>query len=250
MTGLLAGRVAVVTGAASGIGAATAARLASDGARVACVDIDLPGAVAVAERVQGIALECDVSDGDAVDTVVAEVFGRLGPIDLLANVAGVAHAEAVAAHSENTWRAVMGVNLDGPFHTIRSVLQAMMDRGFGRIVNVSSGSATRPTPGAAAYAASKAALVALTKTVAMEGAGHGVTANAVAPGLVDSPMTRRLMPTDAELARMASDSAIANPMGVALVPDDVASAVAFFMDPRNAHVTGQTLHVNAGAQMP
>jgi NAD(P)-dependent dehydrogenase (short-subunit alcohol dehydrogenase family) len=144
----------------------------------------------------------------------------------------------------------MAVNLTGAFHVTRAVLGGMIERGYGRIVNVASGTAVRVSPGAAAYAASKAGLIALTKAVALEGAAHSVTANAVAPGLVDTPMTRRLMPTDEALSTAATSSPIANPMGTVLSPDDIAHAIHFLCQTRSGRITGQVLHVNAGALMP
>jgi NAD(P)-dependent dehydrogenase (short-subunit alcohol dehydrogenase family) len=145
---------------------------------------------------------------------------------------------------------VLGVNLTGAFHVTRAVLGGMIERRAGRIVNIASGTAVRVSAGAAAYASSKAGLIAFTKAVAAEGAPFGVTANAVSPGLVDTAMTRRLMPTDDALQAAATSSPIANPMGVVLTPEDIAHAVVFLCHPASGRITGQVLHVNAGALMP
>jgi NAD(P)-dependent dehydrogenase (short-subunit alcohol dehydrogenase family) len=135
-------------------------------------------------------------------------------------------------------------------HVTRAVLGGMLERGFGRVVNIASGTAVRVSAGTAAYAASKAGLIALTKAVAVEGATRGVTANAVAPGLVDTPLMRAVMPTRELLEAAAATSAIANPMGVVLDAEDIAHAVAFLASVASGRITGQVLHVNAGAVMP
>ena len=223
------------------------------------VDVDPERAAAVANECSGdgpadavaVAVACDVADPDSVDAAAAMLRDSMGDADLLVNCAGVSSGgRPIAEHDEAGWQRVLAVNLSGAFHVTRAVIGGMIDRGFGRIVNVASGTGVRPSPGAAAYASSKAGLIALTKTVALEGAAHGVTANAVAPGLVDTAMTRRVMPTDESLAAAARDSRIANPMGVVLQPEDIAHAIAFFCSPGARYVTGQTLHVNAGALMP
>ena len=246
----LHGRVAWVTGAASGIGHAIACKLAAQGARVGVIDLTGEAASALADELGGAAVVCDVSDADAVRSAVRELEQRLGPPDILVNAAGVPHGEPVAGHDEATWRRVLDINLTGPFHTTREVLAGMMERGFGRIVNISSGSAVRVGTGAAAYGASKAGLIALTRGTANESAASGVTVNAVAPGLVDTPLTRRAMGGAEQLAAAATHSSIANPMGLVLEPEDIAHAVAFLCHLDSRGITGQVLHVNAGSLMP
>jgi 2-hydroxycyclohexanecarboxyl-CoA dehydrogenase len=243
-------RTAWVTGGASGIGRATVARLADEGAHVGVLDMDEAGAVEVAARYDGGGVRCDVADPRSVDAAVGVLVERVGVPDILVNAAGISMSAPVAVHDEASWERVMAVNLTGAFHVTRAVLGGMIERGYGRIVNVASGTAVRVSPGAAAYAASKAGLIALTKAVALEGAAHSVTANAVAPGLVDTPMTRRLMPTDEALSTAATSSPIANPMGTVLSPDDIAHAIHFLCQTRSGRITGQVLHVNAGALMP
>ncbi|MBP1687877.1 MAG: hypothetical protein H6Q33_4020 [Deltaproteobacteria bacterium] len=246
----LSGQVAWVTGAASGIGRAIARELAAQGARVAVIDVNAEAASAVAAEIRGVAVSCDVGDEASVGRAVRELEARLNAPDILVNAAGISLAEPVAAHTTANWQRVLNVNLSGPFYLIRAVLAGMMARGHGRIVNITSASAVRVGTGVAAYGSSKAGLIALTKSVANEAASHGVTVNAVAPGLVDTEMMRKVFGTTEALEAMAKNSAIANPIGRLLQPGDIAHAVAFLCHPRSWGITGQVLHVNAGAIMP
>ncbi len=246
----LSGQTAWVTGAASGIGRAIARELAGQGARVAVIDVNAAAAVRVAAESRGVAVTCDVGDEESVARAVRELEAQLNPPQILVNAAGISLAEPVAAHTTTSWRRVLDVNLSGPFYMTRAVLAGMMARGHGRIVNITSASAVRVGAGVAAYGSSKAGLIALTKSVANEAAAYGVTVNAVAPGLVDTEMMRQLFPTTEALEAMARNSPIANPMGKVLQPEDIAHAVAFLCHPRSWGITGQVLHVNAGAIMP
>jgi 3-oxoacyl-[acyl-carrier protein] reductase len=248
--GDLDGLTAWVTGAGSGIGRATATRLATAGARVGLLDVDRAAAAAAAADLDGASHECDVADAAAVVAATDALAAITGAPDILVNAAGISMSSLVAEHDEDSWARVLGVNLTGAFHVTRAVLGGMIERRAGRIVNIASGTAVRVSAGAAAYASSKAGLIAFTKAVAAEGAPFGVTANAVAPGLVDTAMTRRLMPTDEALQAAATSSPIANPMGVVLAPEDIAHAVVFLCHPASGRITGQVLHVNAGALMP
>jgi 2-hydroxycyclohexanecarboxyl-CoA dehydrogenase len=243
-------RTAWVTGGASGIGRATVAYLARQGARVGVVDVDAGGAAEVAARHDADSVQCGVADQSSVDGAVSSLVKSIGVPDILVNAAGISMSAPVATHDESAWERVLAVNLTGAFHMTRAVLGGMIERGYGRVVNVASGTAVRVSAGAAAYAASKAGLIAFTKAVAVEGAARGVTANAVAPGLVDTAMTRSLMPTDEALTIAATSSPIANPMGVVLSPDDIAHAIHFLCQAESGRITGQVLHVNAGALMP
>jgi NAD(P)-dependent dehydrogenase (short-subunit alcohol dehydrogenase family) len=247
--GPLTGRIAWVTGAASGIGQAIARRLARDGARIGALDLDAEGAEALAKELGGASAACDVADPESVGRAARRLEQQLGPPDILVNAAGIAHRETVAGHALESWRRVLDINLSGPFHLTREVLGGMMQRRFGRIVNISSGSGVRVGAGTAAYGASKGGLIAFTKGTANEAAASGVTVNAVAPGLVNTPMTRKLFGAE-NLAATAQSSVISNPMGLVLSPDDIAHAVAFLCHPDSRAITGQTLHVNAGALMP
>src|SRR6478752_593438 len=219
----LDGRVAWVTGAGSGIGRGVARRLARDGATVGLLDVDGGRAAEVATECSQdsstghVSVACDVADVESVATAAAELTAALGAPDLLVNCAGVGlGSHPVATHDEDQWQRVLAVNLSGAFHMTRAVLGGMIERGYGRIVNISSGNAVRPSAGASAYASSKGGLIAFTKTVALEGAEYGVTANVVAPGLTDTAMTRRLMPSDEALQYAATKSGIANPMKTVL----------------------------------
>jgi NAD(P)-dependent dehydrogenase (short-subunit alcohol dehydrogenase family) len=235
-------------------------RLAASGARlpaswqgkglVAVIDLDANGAARVAGEIGGVPIRCDVADEESVAMAAGALEKQPGPPDILVNAAGISHAEPVAAHSTASWHRVLDVNLSGPFFMTRAVLAGMMARGYGRIVNITSASGVRVGAGLAAYGSSKAGLIALTKAVANEAAAHGVTANAVAPGLVDTEMMRKLFPTTEALEAMAKQSPLANPIGKLLQPEDIAHAVAFLCHPRPWGLTGQVLHVNAGALMP
>jgi len=195
------------------------------------------------------AVRCDVSDEVAVDSATSELVHELGAPGLLVNNAGITALAPVAELSTADWDRVLRVNLYGAFFVTRRALPGMLQSGWGRVVSISSGTAVRVQGGRAAYAASKAGLIAFTKVVAAEGAPHGVTANVVAPGLTDTPLTRRAVGGDAELAEAARNSRIANPMNVVLSPADIADAVLYFAGPAARHTTGQVLHVSAGSVM-
>jgi NAD(P)-dependent dehydrogenase (short-subunit alcohol dehydrogenase family) len=217
---------------------------------VAVIDVDASGASRVVGEIGGVAIRCDVSDEESVAMAARELEKQPGPPDILVNAAGISHAEPVVTHGTASWQHVLDVNLSGPFFMTRAVLAGMMARGRGRIVSITSASGVRVGAGLAAYGSSKAGLIALTKSVANEAAGHGVTVNAVAPGLVDTEMMRQVFPTPGALEAMARNSPIANPMGKLLQPEEIAHAVAFLCHPRSWGITGQVLHVNAGALMP
>ncbi len=244
--GVSAGRVAWVTGGAGGIGRAVVRRLADNGATVAVLDVSEAPAVAGARAV----LRCDVGDASTLDRAAAQLVAELGPADILVNCAGVSARAPVGEMTLDAWEAVLRTNLTGAFLCTAAVIDGMRRRGWGRVVSVASGSALRPTAGTAAYAASKAGLIAMTKAVALEGAADGVTANVVAPGIGDTPMSRAAWPTDDEMLAMATASPLANPMGRLLAPEDVAAAVAWLTTDETRHLTGQTLHVNGGSLMP
>ena len=244
------GQVAWVTGGASGIGAATARWLADQGARVGVLDIDIDQAAAMIEALDLAAEPCDVADQAGLHRVLDALQARLGEPQILVNAAGVSYAGRVAGHDIAGWRRVLDINLTGPFLTTRHVLGGMIERGYGRIVNITSGNAQRPTTGSAAYGCSKAALQTLTKAVAHEGAKHGVTCNAVSPGTVDTPMARAFVKAPQKLEDLVKGKAFYNPMGALLQPDDIARMVVFLCHPDSRYITGQTQYVNAGGVMP
>ncbi len=244
-------RVAIVTGAARGIGAAIARRLAQDGCEIAAIDLDASACdatlaeVAAAGRL-GVAVSADVSDETAVAAAVAQVADRLGPPTVLVNNAGVLRDRTLAKMTLDDWQTVIDVNLRSVFLTCRAVQPFMRAAQWGRIVNLSS-TAALGALGEANYSAAKAGVQGLTKTLAIELGRHGVTVNAVAPGFVVTDMTRAVaermgMTFEAMVAAMLPAIHVGRPG----IPDDVANAVSYFADPRSSFVTGQVLYV-AGA---
>jgi NAD(P)-dependent dehydrogenase (short-subunit alcohol dehydrogenase family) len=236
--------VAWVTGGASGIGAAVVSQLAEEGSTVGVLDLQSPEPGVVWQAV-------DVGDPDSVDAAVEDLRRHIGWPDQLVLCAGIAgEGHSVSDYPLEVWSRVLAVNLTGALVILRRTFPEMCQRGFGRIVTVSSGTAVRPGAGTAGYAASKAGLIALTKVVALEGAPHGVTANVVAPGITDTPMTRLSFGDRDALRRAASHSPIANPQGEVLEPGDVAAAIVFLCREQSSRITGQVLHVNGGSIMP
>jgi 3-oxoacyl-[acyl-carrier protein] reductase len=249
------GQGAIVTGAASGIGRAIARRLADGGASIAVVDRDLAGAEATAAAIQeaggeALAIEADVSRAADVKAAVEAAVRLFGSPAILVNDAGIARMGRIDRLSEEDWDLSMAVNLRSCYLFARETIPLMVDRRYGRIISISSGTAIRVGPGTGAYAASKAGIIALTKAIAGEVARMGITANVVAPGVTDTAMTRAQFGGQAQLIEQATTGGIANPMRVVIQPEDIAAAVAFFALPESRYVTGQTLHVNAGSLMP
>lgn len=242
-------QVAWITGAASGIGRAISLRLAQEGAQVVAIDNNIEALAALHGEFGFNTALCNVADRASVDALADQLPELLREPQILVNAAGVFVVENLDGHGEESWQRVIDINLNGPFHTTCTVLPGMLSRQYGRIINITSGSALRLSPGAAAYGSSKAGLIALTKTTALEGATAGVTANAVAPGIVETPMTYEMAGGLEALKEMAISSNIANPLGRLLQPEDIAHAVAFLADPRSAVITGQTLLVNGGSIM-
>lgn len=245
------GGVAVVTGAARGIGAATAARLARDGFAVAVLDCDEEGSARSVEAITAdggaaMAVTADVSDEVAVGRAVALIAAELGPPAVLVNNAGYGEPAGVLEMTAAQWDGLLAVNLRGAFLAARAACPHMVAAGWGRVISISSVSALGDD-GRAGYASAKAGLIGFTKTLALELGPHGVTANAVAPGFVVSEMTRlsarrRGVPFD-EYQRAAARSV---PVGRVGQPEDVADAVAFFASPRAGYVSGQVLYVAGG----
>ena len=246
-------RVAVVTGAAQGIGQATALRLASEGARIAVVDVDAERAAPVVERIaaaggQAVAYACDVSAREQVDATVEAVISRFARVDILVNNAGITRDNLVFKMSDDEWDAVLDVNLKSVFLFTRAVQRQMVEARYGRIVSLSSRSALG-NRGQANYAAAKAGIQGLTATLAIELGPFNITVNAVAPGYVATPMTdataRRVGSTPEERQRIAAES---TPLRRVAQPEEIASVIAFFASDDAAYVSGQTLYVNGGAR--
>jgi 3-oxoacyl-[acyl-carrier protein] reductase len=251
--GRFAGRVAIVTGAAQGIGAATARRLAEEGATVAVLDRNADGANATAKAItgaggSGFGLACDVSSADSVEGAVAEVASRHGHVDVLVNNAGITRDNLLFKMTDEEWITVLQVNLSSVFLMCRAAQKQMVPAKYGRIVNLSSRSALG-NRGQANYAAAKAGIQGLTATLAIELGPFNITVNAVAPGYVATPMTA----ATAERVGMSADDhqrAVAErtPLRRVGQPEEIAAVIAFLASDDASYVSGQTLYVNGGAR--
>ncbi len=242
-------RVAVVTGAFGGIGAAVARALAEAGAHVALLDsrpAESGAAAAAAVEAAGrraAVIAADVASETSVESAFQEIRRRLGEPGILVNNAGITDDAILWRMSTASWRRVLDVNLTGPFLMMRAAIPAMRAAGWGRIVNVASINAERGKAGQANYAASKAGLIALTRTAARELGPRGITVNAVAPGFIETPMTAAL--PEAIRRRAVEESAL----GRLGKPEDVAAAIVFLSSEAAGHVTGQVLRVDGGQLM-
>jgi 3-oxoacyl-[acyl-carrier protein] reductase len=241
----LSGKVALVTGSTRGIGRAIAETLAGAGAQVAVVGRDLPRAEAAAAEIgrgaRGFA--CDVSDTAQVSTLVSDVEAAFGTLDILVNNAGLTRDNVIMRLKDEDWDAVIDANLRGAFASIRAASRGMMKRRSGRIINISSVVGVIGNRGQANYAASKAGLIGLTKSVAKELASRNILCNAVAPGFIATDMTAAL----GDDQRVALEGQI--PLARLGSPADIASAVAFLASDHAAYITGQVLVVDGGMVM-
>ena len=250
----MAARVALVSGGARGIGRATALALAGEGCAVAVADLRADQALEVAQDIQeggGSATEValDVTDAGAVRDAVARVRTQLGPVDVLVNCAGWDEFRPFLDTDEEFWRRVIAINYEGCLRTCAAVLAEMAERGFGRIVNVSSDAARVGSAQEAVYAGAKAGVVAFTKTIAREFARQGVTANAVCPGPTDTDMLREMAAGAPDAGRLVDALMRAVPMRRLGTPEDVAQAIAFLASEQAGYITGQTLSVSGGLTM-
>lgn len=245
MSSDLTGHRVIVTGGGAGIGAATARLLAAHGAAVAVLDRDAPAARTVADEVGGHAFAVDVRDPDAMADAVGRATDAMsGLTDVIVN-AGVGRNKPLHAYTDAEWRLVVGVNLDGAFHTLRAAIPRLLAAGGGNIVTVASLNASRPLPGEAPYSAAKAALVNLTKTAAVEYAPT-IRANCVSPGMVATALTAMI--TDDDDLRAVAEAG--TPLGRIGSVDDVAGVIAFLCSDAARYVTGQELVVDGGAALP
>ena len=246
--------MALVSGGARGIGAAIARELARAGHAVAIGDLLEPQARELAETIgaQGArshALALDVTDGSSVAEALEAVRALLGPVEVLVNCAGWDELRPFVGSDERFWRKVVSINYEGVLRTTAAALPGMLERGWGRIVNVSSDAARVGSSGEAVYAGAKAAVIAFTKTIAREVAGNGITANAVCPGPTDTPLLSAMAASSPDSERLLEALRRAVPMRRLGRPEDVAAAVAFFAREEAGYVTGQTLSVSGGLTM-
>jgi 3-oxoacyl-[acyl-carrier protein] reductase len=240
----LSGKVALITGASRGIGRQTALTLAGAGATVVLTSRGDAAATVAAEVTaaggQALALAADVSDGDAVQRVIETTTERFGRLDVLVNNAGITRDQLLLRMKREDWDAVVATNLTGTFLCTQAVLRTMLKQRSGRIISISSVVGQSGNPGQTNYAATKAGIIGFSKALAREVASRSITVNVVAPGLIDTDMTRDIS-TDAQ-ANWAS----AIPLGRLGTPDDVAAAVCFLASDAAGYITGQVLAVNGG----
>ncbi len=244
----LENKVALVTGSARGIGAAIATKLAEAGCNVVISDIDQPGADAMAETIQNmgrqsVAIKADVSVLAEAEHLIKQTLEAFGRIDILVNNAGITRDNLVMRMGEAEWDAVIRVNLKGTFNCIKAVTRPLFKQRSGKIINISSVVGVMGNAGQANYAASKAGVIGLTKSVAKEFGSRNIQVNAVAPGYIETDMTKDL-PDSAKQAFMT-----VIPLQRAGKADDVANNVLFLASPLSDYVTGQVLHVDGGMVM-
>lgn len=245
----LEGKVALVTGSGRGIGRSIALRLARDGADIVINDVgDLAPAESVAAEVKAIGrkslvVAADVSNSEEVNAMLAKVVAEMGRIDILVNNAGITRDQLIMRMSDDDWDKVLGINLKGVFVCTRAALRPMMKQRAGRIVNIASIVGLIGNAGQANYSAAKAGIIGLTKTTAKEVGTRGITANAVAPGFIDTPMTQAL--PEQRRAELMS-SVLLGSLGTA---EDVAGSVAFLVSEDARYITGQVITVDGGISL-
>lgn len=240
------GEVVLVTGASRGIGAAIADTLASRGARVVGTATSDAGAEAISERMSawnGVGRKLDVTDGAGVDALVEAIATEFGAVSILVNNAGITRDQLLMRMKDDDWNTIIDTNLSSVFRTSKAVMRGMMKARKGRIVSIASVIGLTGNAGQANYAAAKAGIIAFSKSLAREVGSRGITVNVVAPGFIETDMTRAL--PEAQKDAMQDQIALGR-FGAAA---DIAEAVAFLASPAAAYVTGETLHVNGGMYM-
>lgn len=249
----LDGQVAFVTGAGSGIGRAIARRLADDGASVVVADINLEGAHATEEVIRStgraaLAVQVDITQFDAVRSAVRSTRDSVGPVSILVNNAGWDRVEPFVQNSPELWDRVININLKGPIHCCRAVLDDMIAGGGGKIVSISSDAARVGSTGEAVYAACKGAVISFSKTLARELARHKINVNVVCPGPTDTPLLQQVTAGE-QGANIIAAMTRSIPLRRLGTPEEVAAAVAFFVSPDADFITGQVLSVSGGLTM-
>ena len=241
-------KVALITGGARGIGQAIAMTFAREGADIVVADVNLEIAQKTASEIEGLgrkamALEMDVTNYDLVEEGVNKILDKMGKVDILVNNAGITKDNLVLRMSQADWDAVINVNLKGTFNCIKAVSRPMVKQRSGRIISIASIIGLMGNPGQANYAASKAGIIALTKTVAKELASRNINANAVAPGFIQTEMTAKL---PEEIKKKMLE---AIPLGKLGTPEDVANVCLFLASQESSYITGQTITIDGGMVM-
>ena len=241
----LEGRSALVTGGASGIGAAIARRLAAEGAVVTIGDIDVDGARDVAAEIDAGAIELDVTDPDRVSSAI----GEMGTLDVLVNNAGTDDFDFFTEMTPQRWRRLIAINLEGVLACTHAVLPAMQQAGYGRIVNIASEAGRVGSKGSAVYSAAKGGVIAFTKTIARENGRYGITSNAIAPGPIETPLLMGALQYGEVGERIIETMKSSTQLRRLGQPEEVAAAVAFLASEDASYVTGETLGVSGGLGM-
>ncbi|MFC5743448.1 3-oxoacyl-ACP reductase FabG [Dyella tabacisoli] len=243
----LQGEIALVTGASRGIGAAIADELAEQGATVIGTATSESGAAAIGARLAGQGGHgrvLNVTDGAAVDALIDSIGKEFGPVSILVNNAGITRDQLLMRMKDDDWQAIIDTNLTSVYRTSKAVMRGMMKARKGRIISIASVVGVTGNPGQANYAAAKAGIIAFSKSLAREIGSRGITVNVVAPGFIDTDMTRAL-PEESKQALLGQIA-----LGHLGQAHDIAKAVGFLASPAAAYITGETLHVNGGMYMP
>jgi 3-oxoacyl-[acyl-carrier protein] reductase len=247
MSKILEGEIALVTGASRGIGAAIADELAAMGATVIGTATSENGAKAIGERLAGNGGHgrvLDVTDGAAVEALIDGIAKEFGAVSILVNNAGITRDQLLMRMKDEDWQAIIDTNLTSVYRTSKAVMRGMMKARKGRIISIASVIGLTGNPGQANYAAAKAGIIAFSKSLAREIGTRGITVNVVAPGFIDTDMTRAL-PEESKQALLGQIA-----LGRLGEASDIAKAVGFLASPAAAYITGETLHVNGGMYMP
>ena len=238
-------KIAIVTGASQGIGKIIAFELAKSGAHVVCISRNKKAIESIVEEItinggQASSFPCDISDSDTLSEIITEIIKENSRIDILVNNAGITKDSLLIRMSIEQWDDVINTNLKGAFHCTKAVMRYMMKNKFGRIINITSIVGLTGNAGQANYAASKAGLIGMTKSIAKEVASRGITANCIAPGWIETSMTEKLS------EEVKSEFLSHIPVGRIGSPDDIANAVIFLASDEAGYITGQTITVDGG----